>query len=187
MTTGHSDIRRPAGLFSFDSKKFPSHQDAIRNAKRQVESVNPINNPALTTIPHETTACQFPRNGQGELIDEPPNWRENAQLLETSTSNRLIGLAILCFADVGFRRRSRETNAEWGTLTGRFIYDGVPPKREPVELNKDLEFCGPLKPLDEELIVDPKSRGLKNVVLWLEPKSDEPPPVHPAYQKIGGR
>ncbi len=96
--------------------------------------------------------------------------------------NGLICLILVFFA-TSASAADDAGKTDWGTLTGRFVYDGVPPKRELVELNKDLEFCGPLKPRDEELIVDAKSRGLKNVVLWLEPKSDQPPPVHPDYQK----
>ncbi len=77
-----------------------------------------------------------------------------------------------------------EKNSAWGNLSGRFIYAGDPPKREVLELNKDIAYCSPLKPLDQELIVDPKTRGLKNVVLWLEPKDAEVPiRVHPAYEK----
>lgn len=77
-----------------------------------------------------------------------------------------------------------KTDAGWGNLSGRFVYAGDPPPREVLDLNKDIEFCLPLKPLDQVLIVDQKTRGLKNVVLWLEPKSaDTLIPVHPAYEK----
>ena len=77
-----------------------------------------------------------------------------------------------------------KTTGDWGQLAGRFVYAGEPPKRDVLELNKDIEFCSKFKPRDEELIVDAKTRGLKNVVLWLEPAADEEaPPVHPSYEK----
>ncbi|MCA9071590.1 MAG: hypothetical protein KDA84_21840, partial [Planctomycetaceae bacterium] len=66
----------------------------------------------------------------------------------------------------------------------RFVYDGDPPRRELLELNKDIAYCGKFQLRDEELIVNRKTRGLKNVVLWLEPMSaDDPLPVHSSYNK----
>lgn len=77
-----------------------------------------------------------------------------------------------------------KTDGNWGHLSGRFVYAGDPPKRDLLELNKDIEYCSQFKPRDRELIVDPKTKGLKNVVLWLEPaSSDETPPIHPSYEK----
>lgn len=77
-----------------------------------------------------------------------------------------------------------KTDAVWGNLTGRFVYDGVAPRQEVLELNKDIAYCSKFQPRDEELIVSPKTQGIKNVVLWLEPQSaDDPIPVHPSYAK----
>lgn len=79
---------------------------------------------------------------------------------------------------------SAKSEAAWGNLSGRFVYDGDPPRREVLELNKDIAYCSKFQPRDEELIVNPVTRGVKNVVLWLEPKSaDAPLPVHPSYEK----
>lgn len=100
--------------------------------------------------------------------------------------SQFICLVCLCFARPLPAQEPADANAEraWGNLTGRFVYAGEPPRREALELNKDMEFCGPLLPLDQELIVDPKTRGLQNVVLWLEPKTPEAKiPVHPSYEK----
>src|SRR5262249_12023486 len=44
------------------------------------------------------------------------------------------------------------------------------PKRQPLKVNVNAAQCqqnGPI--LDESVIVDPKSRGIKNVVVWLRP------------------
>jgi hypothetical protein len=86
----------------------------------------------------------------------------------------------------GLAQESGDAKAEeaWGNLSGRFLYAGDPPMRAVLELNKDIEYCAPLKPLEQELIVDPKTLGLQNVVLWLEPKTPEAKiPVHPSYEK----
>ncbi|WP_166820349.1 methylamine utilization protein [Thalassoroseus pseudoceratinae] len=60
---------------------------------------------------------------------------------------------------------------ETGTLTGQFLYDGPAPNREKLELNKDIEYCAPHNLKSEELIVDPQTRGIKNIILWLDTKS----------------
>ncbi len=87
------------------------------------------------------------------------------------------------FAILGARSVLAEQPADgpWGDLAGRFVFAGEAPKRQVLELNKDIEFCRPKKPLDQELIVDPKTRGLRNIVIWLEPEGDVP--VHPSYEK----
>ncbi len=58
-----------------------------------------------------------------------------------------------------------------GTFSGQFTYNGSAPNREKLELNKDLEFCAPHNLKSDELIVDSKSGGIKNVILWLDTKS----------------
>lgn len=72
---------------------------------------------------------------------------------------------------------------EGGDLKGRFVYDGVPPARKPVEITADREFCGKQNILKENLVVNPVNRGIANVVVWLYQASREaPPPVHPSYR-----
>jgi hypothetical protein len=74
--------------------------------------------------------------------------------------------------------------ADWGHLTGRFVYDGVVPEQPKLELNKDVEFCGKHDPRDEALVVDPKTNGIANVFVWLdEAKSKRAAEVHESYTK----
>ena len=73
---------------------------------------------------------------------------------------------------------------DWGDLTGRVIFNGPAPVRLALELNKDTEFCGRSKPLDESLIVDPETRGLANVVVMLDAKrGSDLPGIHPDYER----
>lgn len=98
--------------------------------------------------------------------------------------SQLLCLVSLCFSPCAIAQDTAGDKEAWGNLAGRIVYDGDPPKRQVLELNKDIEFCTPKKPLDQELIVDPKTRGIQNVVLWLEPKTpDAKIPVHPSYEK----
>ena len=102
------------------------------------------------------------------------------------TSYLHLFIYLLLFASQAFAEPAAKEkgDGEWGSLSGRFVYAGDPPQQAVLELNKDIEFCMPKKPLDQELIVDPKTRGLRNVVLWLEPRNaGETIPVHPSYEK----
>ena len=90
----------------------------------------------------------------------------------------LLGLHPVVFAD----DPTASKDQQWGDLTGRFIFDGEPPK--PVELivNKDMAVAkGPI--FDESLVVDAKTHGLANVFVWLIPNPDEPVEEHPDYAK----
>jgi hypothetical protein len=70
----------------------------------------------------------------------------------------------------------------WGTLSGRFVYDGAAPKQEPLAITKDAEFCGKHQPLNEELVVNSENGGIKNVVvmLYVKPRQ-KAPEAHPSY------
>ena len=73
---------------------------------------------------------------------------------------------------------------EWGNLTGRFIYAGDPPVRKPIVITKDKEYCGKCNLLEEDLVVDTKTKGVANGIVWLYVAKRKPaPPVHPSYAK----
>ena len=75
--------------------------------------------------------------------------------------------------------------AEWGDLTGRFVYKGDPPARKELNLKGDVAYCGKFKPLDPSLIVD-KEGGIKDVVvsLFINYKGGEKAPkAHESYKK----
>src|SRR5580698_5057340 len=61
---------------------------------------------------------------------------------------------------------------KWGTVKGQVVYPAnLPiPKREALNVTQDKEHClskGEI--LDETVVVNPKNRGVKNVVVWLRP------------------
>jgi hypothetical protein len=76
---------------------------------------------------------------------------------------------------------------KWATVKGQVVLpaDKEIPKRGKLEVTQDKEHC--LKDgdiLDESVVVNPKNRGVKNVVVWLRPldkaaKSFEPEQIHP--------
>lgn len=85
--------------------------------------------------------------------------------------------------------KAAAAGGSWATVKGRIVGVGQFPKREPVKINpmhNDRLFC--LKNgefLDEEWIVDPKTKGLKNVFVWLAPADKEGKlSIHPDRAKI---
>ncbi|MEQ9406188.1 MAG: hypothetical protein RIK87_00620 [Fuerstiella sp.] len=89
----------------------------------------------------------------------------------TATCVLIISLSILPFDPLAA--------AEWGNLSGRIVYTGTIPKVELLEITRDEEVCGQHQLVDESLVVNPKDRGLQNVVVWLSSKKTVP--VHPSF------
>ncbi len=69
----------------------------------------------------------------------------------------------------------------WGTLKGRFIYDGDPPQQEKLNVTKDVEVCTKDHPLNESLVVGPDG-GLANVVVYIRPARGKAIKIHPDYK-----
>ena len=59
---------------------------------------------------------------------------------------------------------------EWGTLTGRFVYDGEPPQPQIIVPNKDVAVCGKEKIIDERLVVNEENRGIVDILIYLRKK-----------------
>lgn len=82
--------------------------------------------------------------------------------------------------------------ADWGNLSGQFIYDGQPPTPPLVKITKDKECCGKLNVVDESLVVNAETKGIANVILYLYPSTTSSGslsakaaqiPIHPSYQE----
>lgn len=82
-----------------------------------------------------------------------------------------------------------QDNAQWATVKGQVTFPaGKPvPERKKLEVTQDKAHClskGDI--LDEAVVVNPKNRGIKNVVVWLRPDSTNPKAdlpkdkIHPA-------
>ncbi len=66
---------------------------------------------------------------------------------------------------------------KWVTIKGQIVFpaDKTIPKREALNVTQDKDHC--LKDgdiLDQNVIVNPKNRGIKNVVVWLRPDDKDP-------------
>ncbi|MCR9116073.1 MAG: hypothetical protein NXI22_03890 [bacterium] len=72
-------------------------------------------------------------------------------------------------------------SAQWGTISGRVIFDDKAPAAKPILITKDKEYCGKFKLVDETMVVGAKG-GLKNVVVFVyEHDGDDVEKIHPDY------
>ena len=68
--------------------------------------------------------------------------------------------------------------SEWGTLTGRFVARG-----EVVDLPAVAFPVGHPPVVDESLVVDDETRGISNIVVWLDEGFSKALPIHPSYER----
>ena len=61
------------------------------------------------------------------------------------------------------------TGTGWGTLRGRFTFDGAPPTMAPYDVTKDQATCtlDGKAPLQQTLLVDSATKGIKNIVVFV--------------------
>lgn len=73
----------------------------------------------------------------------------------------------------GGAKQAASTGTGWATLKGRFVFEGTPVKMEPYNVTSDLDTCmkGGKKPLQESLVVNDSSKGIKNVAIYLRKAS----------------
>ena len=65
---------------------------------------------------------------------------------------------------------------QWGTVKGQVVWGGpAAPARAPVKL-MNCQAKGPV--LEDELLVDAKTLGVKHVLVWLAPAGNNPLPIH---------
>jgi plastocyanin len=94
-----------------------------------------------------------------------------------------FAITLLCLGPVAFADDPISSkDQQWGDLTGRFIFDGEPPKPVEMKVDKDIGVVkGPI--FSESLLVDAKIHGLANVLVWLIPDPNKPLVEHPDYEK----
>jgi hypothetical protein len=100
----------------------------------------------------------------------------------------LGGLTLLLVAAAG-----QTADDDWGTVKGRVVWaDDKIPERQEVKVNSDHAAClknGPI--LQETFVIDPKTRGVRWVMVWLthpDTKSGKDYkkeiPIHPSLKEI---
>jgi hypothetical protein len=91
---------------------------------------------------------------------------------------RRVPFVALCAAlVVGATGLSATAQDNWSAVKGQVVYPAgkAVPERKKLDVSQDKAHC--LKDgdiLDESLIVNPKNKGIKNVVVWLRPDNTDP-------------
>lgn len=76
------------------------------------------------------------------------------------------------------------TGTGWGTLKGRFLFDGAPPAIASISTGgKDADMCGDRAP-DLSFVVDPASKGISNIVVFARKVSRVKEPGSPASEAL---
>ena len=75
-------------------------------------------------------------------------------------------------------------DAQWGSIKGKVVVDEVPTLKLLIMKGdaaaKDAAVCAAQDVPDESLVVDPKTKGVANVVIYLRRKPDQ---LHPKFEK----
>jgi hypothetical protein len=69
---------------------------------------------------------------------------------------------------------------DWASLTGKFVYDGTAPEPKKIVIDADAKEFGSLGLVDESLVVDKKTGGIANVVVYVRTKDVK---IHPDLEK----
>ncbi len=89
----------------------------------------------------------------------------------------------MMMAAVAMLLAASTAQAQWGDLKVQLKFGGAPKAASAISVTKDPDFCGKHNLKSEKLVVDPATKGLKNVVVFLYARSSTKVPVHPDYAK----
>lgn len=74
------------------------------------------------------------------------------------------------------------------SITGKVTYEGPPVEMKPLKVDTDFGVCAQQEIMDESILVDAASKGLKNVVVFLEGVEAAPdwqPESRPVMDQVG--
>jgi plastocyanin len=91
----------------------------------------------------------------------------------TQTGDEIRAVLVSNEAGAGGGGAAASTGTGWATLKGRFVFEGTAPTMAPYNVTKDMATCAPggKAPLQETLLVDSGSGGIKNVAIYLREAS----------------
>jgi hypothetical protein len=90
----------------------------------------------------------------------------------------MLGLLVL-----GVSRFDSLQAAEWGHLTGKFVFEGTAGKPKALAITKDNQVCDQYKDeiVDQQLLIG-EQNGLSNVFVYLRPGSNKSLEIHPDHK-----
>jgi plastocyanin len=86
---------------------------------------------------------------------------------------KTIRKAFAAGSAAGPAKKAAPLGTGWATLSGQFVYDGNPPAMPPYAVTKEPQICtiNGKAPPQETLVVDEKTKGIKNVLIYLRDAS----------------
>jgi hypothetical protein len=103
--------------------------------------------------------------------------------------HRYFSLALAVVAAIAFSPLAM-AQQQWETVKGQIVWEGDVPKQPSIAVTADKKVCDLDKePLEEDYLVNPTNKGLKNVFVWIRPvgaAKDAPFPkelINPALAK----
>ena len=88
------------------------------------------------------------------------------QRREFIARSTLLGVATAMGLRAAGQAAEEKSDEKWGDLVGRLVYDGAPPERAKLKVDKDVECCGKFDIRDESLMVGPDG-GLANAFIYV--------------------
>lgn len=89
-------------------------------------------------------------------------------MTRTGFASLLVAIATTTIVAVTAANLSAQER-QWTNLKGQIVWDGEVPKQSPIKATVDQDSnAKDSKPLEEDYIVNPKSKGLKNVFIWID-------------------
>ena len=95
-------------------------------------------------------------------------------------------LAIAALSGTGFGLTETTYAQKWADLTLTVLLDGDVPAPKPIDMTKDPLCNNSAKQLSDDLVVDPKTKGIANLVFTIDTKKTklETSQLHPDLQKV---
>jgi plastocyanin len=95
--------------------------------------------------------------------------------------------ALLCALAAAVSPADARQAGKWGTeIKGQVVWGGDQiPKQMPLNVNKDQQAClahGPI--VNEEFVVNPQNKGMKNVFVWITAEGGKKPPIHDSLKTL---
>lgn len=99
-----------------------------------------------------------------------------------------ILLAALLISGMNFFTPATASAAEWGSVTGRFVFDGPAPKptvqRKKGDPNvKDPNVCAATDHLNNDLVINSDNKGIQNIFMYMRRANDVHPDLKESKEK----
>src|SRR5262249_22498073 len=109
-----------------------------------------------------------PRHPDGPAAAGEPACRESRRADRRWRNEVMIRLTSIAGAVLALAFCAGSAQAQWGTIKGQVVFDGPIPAKKKANVDKDKDHCLAKGDIyTDDYVVDPKTRGVRWVVVWL--------------------